>query len=260
MAAALPHHRRDRCSSAHRRPGRGPGQRLVPRPTRLERQPRAVRRRARRVGPAGDRLRGRAHARWSLTRTGTGRPGRAPYWHNDLYDGQTIDARLPRPTLARTRAYTAPPGPACTPVDFDDAKLTPYIGPPVVPPGGDDLPAGLDLTRGPTLRRLRPEPGRLGPRHGSGATRATRSRCATPRSSSTASSAPVRCARAEATDRFILQRRRRRVRADLHVPRVPLRRGRRLAGRARRRRPASPSSCDSDLRRDRQLHAARTRC
>ncbi len=51
--------------------------------------------------------------------------------HNDLYDGQTIDARLREPSWLE-------PGPAPStwtgvhPVDFDEAKLTPYIGPGVV--------------------------------------------------------------------------------------------------------------------------------
>ena len=67
--------------------------------------------------------------------------------------------------------------------------------------------------------------------------RAPRSRCATPRCWRTASSASARCATPQATDRYILARRRRRdLGAALHLPRLPLRRGRRLAGRARPRR------------------------
>ena len=54
---------------------------------------------------------------------------------------------------------------------------------------------------------------------------------------------------AQATDRFVLSGERGRVRADVHLPRLPLRRGRGLAGRARRRRTSRRSSSHSDLRR-----------
>ena len=88
---------------------------------------------------------------------------------NDLYDGQTIDARL------RTDAWLAPgfageAGPAYTLASWISATLTPYIGPPVR--RQEELrpikiwtsPAGQDAGR------LRPEPGRLGagPRAGAG--------------------------------------------------------------------------------------------
>ena len=81
----------------------------------------------------------------------------------------------------------------------------------------------------------------------SGDRRARRSRCATPRCSRTASSASGRCAPPTATDRYTLRGRRRRgLGAALHLPRLPLRRGRRLAGRARPgrrrgRRAATPT-------------------
>ena len=69
------------------------------------------------------------------------------------------------------------------------------------------------------------------------------SRSATPRCSRTASSAPGRCARPRRPTRYDARRRRRRdLGAAVHLPRLPLRRGRRLAGRARPR-GRRPRSC-----------------
>jgi alpha-L-rhamnosidase len=50
---------------------------------------------------------------------------------NDLYDGQTIDARLADDTWMRPGA--APPGwGGVESLEFDTSRLTPYIGPPVI--------------------------------------------------------------------------------------------------------------------------------
>ena len=54
---------------------------------------------------------------------------------------------------------------------------------------------------------------------------------------------------AKATDRFVLSGGGRRVRADLHLPRLPLRRGHGWPGRADRARTSRRSSSHSDLRR-----------
>ena len=67
--------------------------------------------------------------------------------------------------------------------------------------------------------------------------RARRSRCATPRCSRTASSASARCASAAATDRYTLRGGgAEELGAALHLPRLPLRRGRRLARASSTRR------------------------
>ena len=87
---------------------------------------------------------------------------------------------------------------------------------------------------GAAIARLRPEPRRPAAHPGARRGAAGRSRCATPRCSRTASSASGRCARAAATDRYTLRGGGAEdVGAALHLPRLPLRRGRRLAGRAR---------------------------
>ena len=96
---------------------------------------------------------------------------------------------------------------------------------------------------GPHHRRLRPEPGRPAAADACRARPGRRSRCATPRCSRTASCARGRCAIAAATDRYTLRGERRGdVGAALHLPRLPLCRGRRLAGRAARRMRSRRSS------------------
>ena len=80
---------------------------------------------------------------------------------NDLYDGQTIDARRRsdawlRARLRRRRLDRRASG------ELDQATLTPYIGPPVRRQEELAPVAHLDLPVGQDPGRLRPEPGRAG--------------------------------------------------------------------------------------------------
>ena len=112
--------------------------------------------------------------------------------HNDLYDGQTIDARLrgsswldpgPAPHLDRR-----PPGRVRR--RQAHAVRRPGRG----APGGALPHQCLDLTERGDAGRLRPEPRRLGPRSRPRRARRHDHTCGMLRSSRTASSAPVRCA------------------------------------------------------------------
>ena len=218
----------DVTASAARDLGAGvlPRQRVVPRPPRLDRRPRLLRRPARPDRPAGGRLRRRAPA------------GRG---HRRELVGRTVgDARPTTSTTARRSTRGCATTPGCGPAPrpragsastcwtFDVQRLAPYVGPPVVrqetPAPGRDL----DLAVGPHAGRLRPEPRRLAPVHRprrgragdhAAARRGARGRRA--RRPAAAHRAGHRPARA--------QRRRRLLRADQDVPRLPLRGGHGLA-------------------------------
>ena len=166
---------------------------------------------------------------------------------NDLYDGQTIDARkrsdawlhpgFSGPELDGRTSRRAGPG------DADPLHRTAGA-----PPGGARSGAHLDLTVGQDAGRLRSEPGGLGegPRPGPGRHRGDAAACrgAGARRARRASAAygqghrPVRP-----------QRWGGRVRTHLHLPRLPLRRGRRLARRARRPTALTAVVVHSELRR-----------
>ena len=91
--------------------------------------------------------------------------------------------------------------------------------------------ADLDLAAGRDAGRLRPEPRRLAAVHRAGRGRHRDPvRHAEVLEDGELGIRPLRAA--QATDRFILVRRRRTLRADLDLPRLPLRRGHRLARRA----------------------------
>ena len=124
-------------------------------------------------------------------------------------------------------------------------------GPPVRVHGGPAGRRGHRLAVGRDARRLRPEPRRLGAaararrRAGHGghrpARRGARARRARhPAAAHGEGDRHATCSPAAATDV---------LRAALHLPRLPLRRGRRLAGRARRPTTSRPSSSHTDLRR-----------
>ena len=121
-------------------------------------------------------------------------------------------------------------------LDFDPTMLQPYVGPPVIRQEILRPDADLDLAVGPDTGRLRPEPGRLAAVH--------RPRAARQRDPDQARrGAGGRRARRPAAARrpghrpVHPQRRRGLLRADQDLPRLPVRRGHRLAGRARHRRP-----------------------
>ena len=228
MAAALPQLRRHRPPARDLGAGVLPRQRLVPRPPGLDRRPRLLRRPARPGRPAGDRLRRRAPAgrrhgrdlgRGPLGDTG-GRPLRRPD-HRRAAARRHLAAARPRARgLGRRR------GPGRRP-DAPGAVRRAARRPPGEPAPGRDL----DLSVRPHAGRLRPEPRRLAavhrprrgrPRDHPPARRGPRGRRAG--RPSAAHRAGDRPARAE--------RRRRLLRADQDLPRVPLRRGHRVAHRA----------------------------
>jgi alpha-L-rhamnosidase len=115
----------------------------------------------------------------------TWRAGPSATLANDLYDGQTIDARLADGTWMHAGA--APPGwGSVETLEFDTSRLTPYIGPPVVrhetlrPVNIWSAPSGrmlVDFGQNPSAGCAAPSRVRPGPRSSSG----------TARSSSTAS-------------------------------------------------------------------------
>ena len=145
------------------------------------------------------------------------RPLRRPDDRRGAADG-TDGADPPSGSMSQRRWSSTPTG------------STRYVGPPVSA-GGARARRGRGPRRRAHARRLRAEPRRLGAVHGHAATRAPRSRCGTPRCSRTASSASAAAQPPQATDRFILSGGDDVVRADPHLPRLPLRRDRR-AGRA----------------------------
>ncbi len=179
---------------------------------------------------------------------------------DDLYDGQTIDARLARRRLDAARCRRRPAGSASRSLDFDTGRLAPYVGPPVRRVSETLRPVEIWTSpSGPHAGRLRAEPRRLaavhacageaGQRDHRPARRGARGRRARrPPAAHRQGHRPVRA-----------QRRRRRLRADLHLPRLPLRRGRRLAGRAR---PPTPRGRGRALRPapHRHLRVLRRRC
>ena len=124
----------------------------------------------------------------------------------------------------------------CGRSSFDTARLAPYIGPPVTRQETLHPATDLDLAGGPHAGRLRPEPRRLAAVHRHRAGRGRDRRPA--RRGARARRARHPPAARRPGDRPVRpQRRRRRLRADADLPRVPLRRGQRLArrhhGRAR---------------------------
>ena len=146
---------------------------------------------------------------------------------NDLYDGQTIDARLVDDTWLRPGAALPGWGSVET-LEFDTSRLTPYVGPPVIrhealrpvaiwssPSGrtlvdfGQNLVGWLRFTiKGEAGTEIIVRHGEV-LEHGELGVRPLRS--------------------AKATDRFILSRRRGPLRAHQDLPRLPLRRDYRLA-------------------------------
>ena len=119
--------------------------------------PRLLRRPARLARPAGDRRSPTATARPSSPTT-AGRPGPSDVLANDLYDGQTIDARL-RDDAWKRPGFAADGWVGVEPA-FDLPRLTPYVGPPVA-----GRRAAARSRSGLAVRthagRLRAEPGRL---------------------------------------------------------------------------------------------------
>ncbi len=154
---------------------------------------------------------------------------------DDFYDGQTIDARLASDAWLRP-GFSDDSWGGVTALDFDADMLVEYVGPPVVrheelrpveiwqsPAGKTLIDFGQNLVgwlkfsvrgeRGQTITLRHAEVlenGELGVR-------------------------PLRTAKC--TDELILSGRRGLLRADVHLPRLPLCRGHRLARRAHRGLP-----------------------
>ena len=175
---------------------------------------------------------------------------------NDLYDGQTIDARLALRRLAAARIRRRGLGRGARRWTSTPATLEP-------------------------LRRAAGRPARGAcARSRSGPRRRARRWSTSARTSSAGCGSP--CGDRRAGDHLrhaeVLEhgelgvrplrtreghgpvrpeRRRGRLRADLHLPRLPLRRGHRLARRADRRRPRRRSSSHSELRAHRHLRVLR---
>ena len=212
------------------RPGPRARQRVVPGPARVGRRSRLLRRRARCPGPARDRVRGRPPPGRSAP-TRPGRPGRRTWSRTTSTTarrstrdcGTTPGCGRASPTEGWSGVHTA--------ADFDPATLTPYVGPPVVrheevrpiriwtsPSGktlvdfGQNLVGWLRFTvrgeRGSTITIRHAEVlehDELGAR-------------------------PLRTREGDGPVHPL--RRRGHLRAHVHLPRLPLCRGRRLAGGA----------------------------
>ena len=198
------------------------------------------------------------------------RRSRADRRHRRVVAGRPVGGRSPTTsTTARRSTRGCATTPGCSPGRRDGLDrrarrrrstppaLTPYLGPPVRRQETVRPVADLDLAGRADARRLRPEPRRLGALHRApgraGATITMRhaevledGELGHPAAAHRAGDRPVHP-----------QRRRRHLRADADLPRLPLRRGRRLAGRADPGRPRWPSSSHSDLRADRHVRVLR---
>ena len=105
------------------------GQRLVPRAPRLGRWPRPTTATSSASSPSSRSSSTTATCRpWSPTRAG--RPARRRSLANDLYDGQTIDARRESDDWLQP-GFSGDGWTGVHPGELDLATLTPYIGPPV---------------------------------------------------------------------------------------------------------------------------------
>ena len=122
---------------------------------------------------------------------------------NDLYDGQTIDARRHSDAWLE-RSFSDEAWTGVHPAELDFSTLTPYIGPPVSRQEELRPDQDLDLPGRQDPRRFRAEPRRVGPRSGCRGPPARLSRSVTPRCWSTMNSGRGPCGTAKATDRFIL--------------------------------------------------------
>ena len=211
---------------------------------------------ARRVRAARDHVR-RRHRAASSSPTTTGPRARAP-----CSPTTSTTARPSTPAAATT--------PGCGPgfagrgwagvhaLDVRHRRARPVRRPAGLAPRGAAGAARSGPRRRHDARRLRPEPRRLAARSRPGRGRHRRSRSGTPRCSSTASSAPARCARAKATDRFILS-----GGEDVFEPTFTFHGFRYaeidgLAGRARRAgRPRRPWWSHSELRPHRHVRVLR---
>ena len=154
---------------------------------------------------------------------------------DDFYDGQTIDARLASDAWLRP-GFSDDSWGGVTALDFDADMLVEYVGPPVVrheeirpveiwqsPAGKTLIDFGQNLV-GWLKFSVRGERGQTithPPRRGAGERRARR----------------PPAAHREVHRRVDLERRGGLLRADLHLPRLPLCRGHRLARRAHRGLP-----------------------
>ena len=84
---------------------------------------------------------------------------------NDLYDGQTIDARRHSDDWLRP-GFSDEAWTGVHPAELDFSTLTPYIGPPGPPSGGAATDQDLDLPGRQDPGRFRAEPGGVGAARG----------------------------------------------------------------------------------------------
>ena len=191
-------------------------------------------------------------SRTTVTSDGSWRSAPGPLTRADIYNGETFDARREQTGWSTAGFDDA----GWTPVEIgslDVGTLVPPTGPPVR--RIQTLPRARDqhLPIRENARRLRAEPGRLAP--------AAAARCAGrhrdhrparrgPRARRTRHPAAAR----GGADRHRHPRRQRSAQlgAAIHLPRLPVRRNHRLAGRTHRRRrgsrcPAYRSAPDRDL-------------
>ena len=211
--------------------------RLVPRPHRLPRRaPRRLRRRHRPDRPARTALRRRLDRRHGGDRRQLARRPRRPVWRRASTTARCTTPGSPTTAGRRPASTTARGSPAdVLAVGTDDA-------------GRPDRPAGAPHRDAPPRR---PSTARRAARPSSTSDRTSPAGCASRVRGEAGDEITLRHAevledgelgtrplRTRCGDRPLHPRRRRRrgVRAGVHDPRLPLRRGRRLAGRARRRR------------------------
>ena len=175
----------------------------------------------------------------SSSPTRPGPPAPRPCVANDLYDGQTIDARRCSDAWLRP-GFSDDAWTGVHPIEFDFSQAHAVHRSAGAPPGGaarrsrsgPRRPARRWSTSGRTWSAGCGSPCGARPAHDHrAARRGARARRAGHPAAAHAPRPPT----------VHPQRRRRRLRADLHLPRLPLRRGRRLARRAHRRRTSTPS-------------------
>ena len=224
--------RRDR--PARRRNGAGGigRERVVPRTPRLHGRTGDLRGSTRRHRPARHRVHGRAPAasgdRRDLDRHGVGCAGgrsvRRPDDRRPAAQGRVVRAVHTDPRTCSTSSRCIRSGPSSS----TRSILEPYIGPEV---RRQDVVAPVEILTSPsgrTHRRLRPEPRRLGPVHRAGSG-GKRDQDSSRRGAGARRAGHSTIARRPGDRPVHPQWRVGRIRADQDVPRLPLRRGVRMA-------------------------------
>ena len=238
QAGPLPGLRRRLDAQAGRqRAGRPAGQRLVLRPHRQRRVP-EVRQDAGAVRAARSDLRRRQPASGSSA-TRTWKVHAGPMLASDFMLGESYDARREIPGWDQPGLDDGP-WPAATVRDEPARELEGQVVQPVRADGRAEAQVGQPAQARPLDLRPGPEHGRRGAAGRSRPPPARRSPCVTRKCSiPTARSTPRTSAAPPSVDTYVCQgRRRRSLAADVHLPRLPLRRAHRaLPGQARAATP-----------------------